>query len=54
MRYEATVTVQYHFEVEADDEQQAEQIANDTYHNHAYFADVYSIDLEELEDDDVL
>lgn len=52
MKYQATVMVQYTFEVEADDEQQAELIANDTYHTHAYFADVYSIDLEELEEED--
>ena len=50
--YTAIVMVEYRFDVEADDEQQAEQIAYDTYHNHAYFADVYSIDLEELENED--
>lgn len=50
MKYEATVMVQYTFEVEAEDEQEAETLACEQYHNHTYFADVYSVDLYEMED----
>lgn len=52
MKYQATVMVQYAFEVEADNEDEAEQFAYDNYHNYAYFADVYSIRLDEEDEDE--
>ena len=52
MKYEATVMVEYTFEVEAEDEQEAETIACENYSNYAYFADVYSVDLFAMEEDE--
>lgn len=52
MKYEATVMVEYTFEVEADSEQEAETLACENYSNYAYFADVYSVDLFEMEEDE--
>jgi len=52
MKYEATVMVEYTFEVEAEDEQEAETLACENYSNYAYFADVYSVDIQELESDE--
>ena len=50
MKYEATVMVEYTFDVEADSEEEAEVIACEQYSQYAYFADVYSVDLVEVEE----
>ena len=52
MKYSATVMVEYHFEVEADSQEEAEHIAHSTYHEHEMFSDVYSVDCYDLEEDE--
>lgn len=50
-RYEITTTVNYTFEVEADDLEEAEQLGYD-YEEYKYFGEVYDIEVAELEERD--
>lgn len=50
-KYEITTVVQYVFEVEADDADAAEKMGFD-YEDHHNFAEVYSIEVAELEEDE--
>ena len=50
-RYEITTTVNYTFEVEADDLQEAEQLGYD-YEEYRHFGEVYDIEVAELEERD--
>ena len=49
--YEVNVRVDYSYEVEADSEQEAEE-QGWHYEDYAHFADVYSINVTELESDE--
>jgi hypothetical protein len=51
-KYEAKVTVDYYFDVEAESESQAEQWATYHFQDFPYMAEIYSIDLEEIGHDD--
>jgi len=50
--YAARVLVEYNFEVDAEDEREAEDYAWQSYADRQYFADVYSVEIEEIEGDD--
>ena len=49
--YAITVNVDYHYEVEADSQEEAERAGWD-YEDYSHTAEVYSIKVEELESDD--
>jgi hypothetical protein len=46
--YDIKVTVEYQYEVEADNEQEAEK-QGWAYEDYSHFAEVYSIEIEEQE-----
>jgi hypothetical protein len=50
--YDIKVVVEYMYEVEAENEQEAEE-QGWLYEDHAYAGDVYSIDVEEQEEEAV-
>lgn len=49
--FNVKVIVEYEYEIEADDEEQAEK-EGWNYEEYGYAASVYSIDVEELDDPD--
>lgn len=49
--YEVKVVVEYCYEVEADSEREAEALGGE-YENYPQFAEVYSVDVECLDDEE--
>jgi hypothetical protein len=49
--YNVKVIVEYEYEVEADNEEQAEKMGWE-YEDYANWSSVYSIDVEELEEEE--
>jgi hypothetical protein len=50
--YDIKVIVEYNYEVEAENDQQAEE-QGWYYEDHSYSGEVYSIEIEEQEEDEV-
>lgn len=50
--YDIKVIVEYNYEVEAENEAEAEQMGWE-YEDYSYSGEVYSIDVEQQESDDV-
>lgn len=51
-KYEAKVTVDFYFDIEAESEAEAEDYASLHYQDFPYMSEIYNIELDEIGHDD--